>query len=61
MDFYNLNETELAAVAGKSVILRRPDIVDALFAEALTILLEFYGAQDTSAMEYLNSIASVST
>ncbi|KAI0341687.1 cyclin-like protein [Trametopsis cervina] len=42
VDFYNMNETELSAVA-----------------EALTILLEFYAAQDVSSMEYLSSLAAV--
>ncbi|KAI0093641.1 cyclin-like protein [Irpex rosettiformis] len=43
VEFYNLNEMELVAVA-----------------DALTILLEFYAAQDLSTMEYLSSIATIS-
>ena len=66
VDFYKLNETELAAVAGERSPVYRPqsgfsEPFDALFVDALSILLEFYGAQDMNTMEYLHSIASVST
>lgn len=68
IDFYNMNETELASVAGKPfprfMEHQIGQLIDnythSLSPDALTILLEFYAAQDLNTLEYLSSIASVS-
>lgn len=61
LEFFNFNEMELASLSGMPILascwqrLTKPD------TEALTILLEFYAAQDLGgSFDYLADLAAVS-